>query len=84
MKRGLENLRPMSSMLAPKKITGRLSVRAKSRVKSSGTVSFVILGLDSVFMWGVLCDFGFGFCLHAGVFIVMLGLGSVFMRECSL
>ena len=56
MKRRLENLRPMSSMQAPKKITGRLSVRARSRVKSSGTVSFVILGLDSVFMWGVLCD----------------------------
>ena len=54
MKRRLENLRPMSSMLAPKKITGRLSVRARSRVKSSGRVSFVILGLGSLFMWGVL------------------------------
>ena len=84
MKRRLENLRPMSSMLAPKKITGRLSVRARSRVKSSGTVFFVILGLGSVFMWGVLCNFGFGFCLHEGVSFVMLGLGSVFMRECSL
>ena len=45
MKRRLENLRPMSSMLAPKKITGRLSVRAKSRVKSSlysCGVSFII------------------------------------------
>ena len=58
MKRRLENLRPMSSMLAPKKITGRLSVRAKSRVKSSGTVSFVILGLGSVFMWGSLVILG--------------------------
>ncbi len=54
MKRRLENLRPMSSMPAPKKITGRLSVRARSRVKSSGRVSFVILGLGSLFMWGVL------------------------------
>ena len=54
MKRRLENLRPMSSMQAPKKITGRLSVRARSRVKSSGRVSLVILGLGSVFMWGVL------------------------------
>ena len=52
MKRRLENLRSMSSMPAPKKITGRLSVRARSRVKSSGRVSFVILGSGSFFMRG--------------------------------
>ena len=54
MKRRLEKLRSISSMPAPKKITGRLLVSARSRVKSSGTVSFVILGLGSLFMWGVL------------------------------